>query len=91
MLVLVDAQPNMLEPLNPVALSDKAFGGCKSWLEAAIKVCAAIIRTKIIEGAVDNVGIAFYNTVRLVFFFSIAFIFSMCVYLYLVLFPGKEL
>jgi hypothetical protein len=65
-LVLVDAQPNMLEPLNSGALRDKAFAGCRSWLEAAIKVCAAIIRTKIIEGAVDNVGIAFYNTVRFV-------------------------
>lgn len=63
MLVLVDAQPSMLEPLSGGLREGREFPGCKSWLEAAIKVCAAIIRTKIIEGAVDYVGVAFYNTV----------------------------
>ncbi|KAG7671655.1 hypothetical protein Ndes2526B_g09174 [Nannochloris sp. 'desiccata'] len=56
--IMIDAQPNMLEPCT---LEDKMFQG-KSWLEASVHVAAAVLRTKVIQGATDEVAVMFFNT-----------------------------
>lgn len=38
-----------------------------NWIQAALKVSAAILRTKVIEGAQDEVAVVFFNAVSLLY------------------------